>query len=369
MEPTKRPTRDYPSYSGTPWNLWEVMYARRSHRKYLLMRIDTETVASLEGMIRLAFRVRGAVEGSLTAVTEPDGVEEIRRRVYRGLQGKINLWLTRSSPAGFLVLTVPDGDYRADRPRLMPAIAMAAEDCVLWLTEAGLATCWLGGISQRETRKALGLERHTALPAVIAIGGPKPKIKARDMDHMVYRRLSRHRKPLSSIASLESKPHSYAVGELPHTAFQASPVQDIAGLLEKLAEGRPGEDDVPMELAVDACLEAARIAPNGGNLQNWHFTVVMRLDNLEKLQEACGGREGWRAAIVAAGHPGGIEAAMLDKPFWMLDVPIALSHMSIMAASMGCGVDVHIDGYDETEVNELVDLGSGLRTVGVLGIR
>lgn len=370
MEATKRPTRDYQAYSSTPWELWETIYARRSHRKYLPMELDEEFVSTMKEKAELAAAVRGADPESILVVTDPDEVDRVRRKAYKGLQGKINLWLTRAQLGGFLVLAVPEADYRSDRPRELPLTAMAAEDCILWLTEAGLGTCWLGGISQKEVRKVLGLERDKAVPAIISIGEPRKNIGARDFDGVLYRSLSRRRKPLTEIAYMESMDHPYIIKDLPGASFAAQPVQDVTGLLNRLREGVPGEGDVPLDLVLDACLEAARVSPSGGNIQSWVFIAVTSGEKLDELARSCGGREGWRAAIVGAGHPGGFESRMMDKPFWMLDLPIAFSQMSLMAASMGCGVDLCVNDIYEEEVNRLVGLSSrGLRTVGVLGIR
>ena len=370
MEATKRPTRDYPSYSSTPWDLWKTIYARRSHRKYLPMEVEEDFVSALEEKARLAASVRGANPESILVLTDPDKVDGVRRKAYKGLTGKINLWLARAHLGGFLVLVVPEPDYRSDRPRALPLTTLAAEDCILWLTEAGLGTCWLGGISQKEVRKVLSLGKDKAIPAIVSFGAPKKNIKARDFDSMLYRSLSRHRKPLAEIAYMESMDRPYPLKELPEASFAAPPVQDISGLLDRLDEDIVEGGDVPLELALDACLEAARVSPSGGNAQRWAFIAVTSGEKLEELARSCGGREGWRAAIVAAGHPAGFETRMLDRPFWMLDVPIALSQMSLMAASIGCGVDLCVDDIYEEKVNRLVGLSSGdLRAVGVLGIR
>jgi hypothetical protein len=58
----------------------------------------------------------------------------------------------------------------------------------------------------------------------------------------------------------------------------------------------------------------------------------------------------------------------MDKPFWMIDVPIALSHISLMAASAGRRARIFIDDIDEGAVNDLVHAKDDTRTVGVVGI-
>ncbi|MBN2028390.1 MAG: nitroreductase family protein [Actinobacteria bacterium] len=370
MEQTKTATRDYPSLSNAPWGLWDTLYARRSNRKYLPGEIDREILGRLEEMVRTAVSVRGADEGSLVLVSDKAVVERLKQRLHKGMQGKINLWLNRSPLEGFLALVLPKEDVRSGRPQMLPLAAMAAEDVILWLTEAGLGTCWLGALNQREVREALGLGKDMFVSAAISFGRPKPRVKAMDMDHMMYRRISRKRKPLAEIACLETIDRHYTEAQFAQRSFSASGTQDIAGLLGRLSENRDSSGDVPLDLALDACFEAARIAPSAGNTQKWHFVAVCEEDARRKLAEACGIENAWRAAIVAVGDVDtGFLYEKMEKPFWMIDLPIALSQMSLMAASMDLAVDVEIRGIDEKAISALTGLRPPLRAVGVMGIR
>ena len=369
MQATKKPTRDYPSYSATPWGLWETMYARRSHRKYVSTELSREFVISLEDTVRLALRARGAPEESIMAVTEQGLVDAAKKASYKGLVNKINIWLARSQVCGFLVVALPRDDVRAERPRELPKAAAAAEDTVLWLAEEGMGTCWLGQVNDREICGALGLGGDMGVPSIISVGKPKGAVRSGGFDSIMYMSISRRRKPLSEIAFVENTSRHYEIPDIPKEPFSASPEQNVRPLLEQIASGSPGSSEAPLDLLIDACLESARIAPNAGNFQKWQFIVMGGSEHLEALKTACGSARTWRAAIVAAGSTKRIEAGIMEKPFWMVDVPIALSHMSLMAASMGCELDVLIDNIDEGAINKLVGLPQSLRTVGVLGLR
>lgn len=369
MEATKKATRDYLSYSETPWGLWDVVYGRRSHRKYLPWELDSGFMRSLEDLKSLAASVRGAKEDSILLVTDHKDVEEIKRRANKGYQNKVNLWLQRTPIGGFLVLVLPRKDVESDRPQELPLTAMAAEDTVLWFAEAGLGTCWLSGIDQGEIKDVLGFGEEVVVPAIIPFGKPKPRARGLNYDHLAYQALSRRRKPLSRIACMESMADPYRPGELAKEPFSASPIQDIAGLLKHIADKDSKSDNVPVKLIIDACLEAGRVAPSATNAQPWHFIAVMEEERLRELERSCGDPGEWKASVVVAGNPGGFDTLVFERPFWMIDPPIALSNMSLMAASMGCGVDLCINGFDEEAVNKLVGLTSRLRAVGVLGIR
>ncbi len=363
----RRPTRDYPSLSESPWPLWDLMFTRRSCRKYVPGSLGEGLVRDLEELVSLSLETRGARPGGMIAVTDPEVGERLKRRSYKGFANKINLWLSRAPVHAFLVIAVPDEDVGSERPRELPLVSMAVEDCVLWLTGRGLGTCWLGGVNSEEVKDVLDLDPTLNVPAVVCIGAPRSAAKTLSLDNFMLNTMSRRRKPLGSIAYSETMLEAYSPADISAGGFRAAAEQDIPALLQVIGIERAGAG-VPVELAVEACLEAARIAPSASNSQAWHFVVVRDADRLGELARACGETDQWSAAIVAAGEPSTFSSGVLEKPFWMFDVPIATSHMSLMAASMGCGVRVYTDRIDERAVNSLAQLKPGKRTVTVLGI-
>jgi len=366
-EATKKATRDYRSYSETPWGLWDTMYSRRSHRKYLPLELSRDFVQSLGDVVSLSSRVRGAGPEAIIPVTQRDTVEEVRKRSYKGLPNKINLWLARHPLSGFLVIAVPRDDLKRERPAELPGASVALEDCVLWLAEREMGTCWLGGVNQKEIMDVMGLGKDMAVPVVVALGKPKLKIGGANFDNLLYQTISRRRKPMSAIASVETMGNPYTVDEIEKVPFSASAVQEVNGILGLMSKGAGKSGDAPLELVIDACLEAARIAPSASNAQPWHFVVVEK--NVAELAAHCGDSGGWRVGIVAAGKAGGWASTFFEKPFWMIDLPIALSHISLMATSMDCESALRMDGIDEGAINRLVGLPAGMRTAGVLGIK
>ncbi len=368
MERTKEPTRDYSALSSNPWTLWETLYARRSHRKYLPERLDEDLREGLTGFIRLAVSVRGAAEGDLLALTESRKVDELKRRAHRGAPNKINLWLARAPLLGFLALSVPAEDVKSPTPRRTMRAAVAAQDAVLWLTERGMGTCWLGGINQVEVRETLGLGEDTVVPALISFGKPKPRVRAADFDHLVYRTISRHRKPLAAVARWQNLESPFPVGGECGRDFSVSPVQDVAGLLRFMAEGRAGGGGAPLMLGLEACLEAARLAPSAGNAQRWRFVAVTGEGGMDEIREACGAAGAWKAAVVGLGHPGGWEATFFEKPFWMIDLPIAFSQLTLMAASLNWSADLRLEGFEAARVARAVGMTEEYRVAGVMGI-
>ncbi len=367
QEPVDRKlTRDYPALSESPWTLWDVMLARRSCRKYSRWTPDPDLAREMADFAATACARRAAPEGSIAVVTDPDVGGELRKRSYRGFGNKINLWLSRSPVSSFLALALPSGDVSAPRPAQLPRAAMAAEDCVLWLTSRGLGTCWLGGVNSEEVRNVLGLPGGTRIPAVVCLGKPHDGAGPFTFDGMMRNALSRRRKPLEAVACLErlGVPFPY---EAPPAGFRAAAVQDVQELVQSFDEPQGPGGVPPMQFVVEACLEAGRIAPSGGNYQGWNFVAVMQEERLRPLEKACGASSRWKAAVVGVGRQTRLNYLAYDKPFWMMDVPIAMSHMSLMAASMGQPARVLTD-IDEPAVNKMVGAKEGARTAAVMAL-
>jgi len=366
-EPTKRPTRDYQSLSSTPWTLWEVMYGRRSVRRYEQGELDGETAGALEGFLSFALEAGDAEPGSAVAVTEPGQVRELQARACKGMLNKINRWMVNAPLLGFLALCCEAGELERDRPVKLARTVLAVEDAVLWLTERGLGTCWLGAINREEARRFLGLPPETTVPLLVCLGKPRAR-STLSVDNFMYQAVSRRRKALQAIAFSESMRDPYQPPALAGTLCRAAERQDIMSLLRFIYAGEHPQPDVPLELLVDACLEAARVAPNSSNSQAWRFTVVRGEKALGELHEACRAGRPWRAAIVGSAEAGNLNALLLDRPFWMIDLPIAFAHMTLMAASLHCLTKLRMDEIDEERINRLLEIPAKMRTGGVLGI-
>ena len=114
----------------------------------------------------------------------------------------------------------------------------------------------------------------------------------------------------------------------------AAQKQDINSLMRFIYAGEHPATDVPLDLLMDACLEAGRLSPNSSNNQVWRFIVVREKKALEEAANACRANRPWRAAIAGAAEGGAMNSLLLDQPFWLIDLPIAFAHMSLAAASL-----------------------------------
>jgi len=360
--------RDYKKMSENPWSFWDILVSRRSHRKYADIPLESQFFREIQDFIQLSCAARKNPRGSVVLIEESETVEALSKSIYKGLTNRINAWLNSNKPGGFLVMLMDEEDVKTDRPEKLALTAMACEDTVLFFTENGLGSCWLGGVNMREIRRILGLNSDKYVPAVICFGRPAQK-NGLSYDRVASMTLTKRRKPYSKIAHMEYYGNRHFVRTVDYPIFRVSDIQDARGLVEKIALEKWNVTEPPIGLTVEASIEAARLAPSAGNMQPWHFIVVRDKKRLETLRSLCQMVGDWRALVVAAGETRSVETKIFEKPFWMIDVPIALSHFTLLLASMDCPFRLAVESIDEEAINNFIGLPKGIRTVGVVGIR
>lgn len=99
-------------------------------------------------------------------------------------------------------------------------------------------------------------------------------------------------------------------------------------------ENTPVPDD-----KLNAVLEAARMAPSGGNRQMWKFVVVRDSEKRKELSAAANGQPHVaEAPVVIAAVTTDPETIMICKvPGYPVDLAIAVDHMTLAAVDEGLG--------------------------------
>jgi nitroreductase len=129
-------------------------------------------------------------------------------------------------------------------------------------------------------------------------------------------------------------------------------------------------DDRPVDQGtITSILEAARLAPSANNSQIWRFFII-RDAALLRQAAALAGRPIFadaRTIIAACADPWIISKRGTEQPFFMIDVPIALAHISLMAQEAGVSVSLAFD-FDEAGLIELVGAPRGYRAVALIAL-
>jgi nitroreductase len=127
---------------------------------------------------------------------------------------------------------------------------------------------------------------------------------------------------------------------------------------------QPVEDDKLAEV-----LEAGRLAPSGCNLQPWKVVVVRDRATIRSMVHAIGGQQFVEQApvlIVACMNGTGYNIGNRYEGA-IIDITIALDHMTLQAASMGLGT-CWLGNFDGNEVRALLGIPLENPVVAILAL-
>ncbi|MBT9137185.1 MAG: NADH dehydrogenase [Firmicutes bacterium] len=126
------------------------------------------------------------------------------------------------------------------------------------------------------------------------------------------------------------------------------------------------EQAVPEEV-LTRILEAARMAPSGGNRQPWKFVVVTDKEIRKKLGEAANNQDfvGQAPVIITAVglDPENIMACGI--PGDPVDVAIAIDHITLAAVEEGLGT-CWIGAFSQEKVREILRIPSSFKVIALL---
>jgi nitroreductase len=218
-------------------------------------------------------------------------------------------WLFGSAPH-FIVAT------SEEKPHFMVNMGFRMEQMVLYATEKGLGTCWIGGMfTEGSIAELVALKPRERVIALTPLGYADTSFYGRFARNIIEagaRNFGR-RKPLAEIA----------FGRL-------------------WGEPLETEDEVLLE-----ALECARLAPSWANTQPWRFLVSDK--EVVALADAAG-----RYASVREG-----------KHYYRLDVGIAMCHFFLVAREMGWKGGWQITGFDAERIASERSIPQGFEVIGV----
>jgi nitroreductase len=117
-------------------------------------------------------------------------------------------------------------------------------------------------------------------------------------------------------------------------------------------------------------LEAARMAPSAVNYQPWHFIIVQKPENLEKLQKTYP-RDWFKTApviiLACADHSQSWKRSIDGKDSGEIDVAIAVDHLTLQAAELGLGT-CWVCNFDTQRCAESLKLPGHITPVAMIPI-
>jgi len=130
---------------------------------------------------------------------------------------------------------------------------------------------------------------------------------------------------------------------------------------------RTWEDrDVPSEV-LDRVMGAVRLAPSARNQQEWRFVVVRDAKLRAAVADAAAGQRfvGEAPVVVVACAVTDRRTMRCGHPAFLIDVAIALDHLSLAAVEEGLGT-CWIGAFDPDRVRELLGIPSGVEVVELM---
>ena len=142
---------------------------------------------------------------------------------------------------------------------------------------------------------------------------------------------------------------------------------EVKEAIEKRKSIRDYKDTPVPEDKLLRVLEAARLAPSGGNRQQWKFVVVRDADKRQRLSRAANGQaQVARAPVVIAGVSTAPENMMMCKvPGYPVDLAIAIDHMTLAAVEEGLGT-CWIGAFSQEKVKSILEVPEKYKVVSLL---
>ena len=123
------------------------------------------------------------------------------------------------------------------------------------------------------------------------------------------------------------------------------------------------------EEKLDKMLEAGRLAPSAGNLQEWKFVVVRDKGTREKLAIAANNQKFIEDAPVTIVACATITDYIMKckQHAYPIDLAIAVDHMTLEAVEEGLGT-CWVGSFDEEDIKKILGIPDNIRVVTLLTI-
>lgn len=115
-------------------------------------------------------------------------------------------------------------------------------------------------------------------------------------------------------------------------------------------------------------IEAARLAPSADNSQIWRFLILK--DPLRQKAALTGlvdREKKYNRLIIALAAPFFIRHIRREHPFYMIDVPISITHILLMGVELNIHIDVLFD-LNRDKLSHDLEIPEEYKVVALLGL-
>ncbi len=132
---------------------------------------------------------------------------------------------------------------------------------------------------------------------------------------------------------------------------------DVFEAIRRRRSVRSFEDRPVEQQKLQQVLDAARRAPSAKNRQDWRFVVAQDEELRRRLMEAAHNQDfvGQAPVVLAACGIGTDYTMTCGQPAYLVDVSIALDHITLAARALGLGT-CWVGRFKQNQVKEILDI-------------
>lgn len=335
---------------------------RRSWRIFMEDPVTADALSAVTAAAEAAPSVRGGSACWMLLVSEPEAVRDLTRVIGGGLLGKVNLWLRSAPPPAWAVL-IGDADRGVtDGPHHLynVDVAVTGELVALAAARAGLGSCWMSAIDMKGIARHLDLPDSARVPAVIALGEAglrrKGALFAAGWNRFTRIKISGRRKPMERLCSLERFGSGESLGET-DLATLADDGRSLGQVAQAMGPSARFGGESPTDPQLGLLLESMRLAPSADNAQTWRFVVLRGREQTVPVLESAGvpmpAGDAPGAVVALFAAPFLVKGVHKEQPFALIDHPIALTHVALVADVLGLSWNVTFS-FDRAAVRTML---------------
>ena len=355
---------------------------RRSFRAYQAASIDERDLNAIAEAAQIVPTVEGRRSGRVQLIGDPDQVSGLIRSITSGLVGKTNWWLKGANVSAILVCAADRSVSPVHRGRWFYNIdvALAGQAAVLAAAERMVGSCWMAAIGEPAVLRFLGLEDPYRVVAAIPLGIPRQRAVTNFSglwDRMARRLVSSRRKSINAIHAVDHPESSQRLPAVDLNELKGAGLSVLELLRRTRPTPHPGPtppDDQTLAWMAEAC----RQAPTADNSQIWRLLFIRNPGRIAAILDAATHSDSTLrdtmadlvshppgALVVLSSAPFAIRHRTREQPFYLLDVPIGILHMVLMAEHMGLRWNVLVK-FDYEEVRAATGLPQSHRIVAII---
>lgn len=359
-------------------NVLKIIIQRKSIRKFIDKKIEDEKIEILKKAVSSSPTFKNNKNYHFIFVKDTNLRKKAIRAITSGIKGKINLWLFGcNAPAFVIAVGNPDNSFKKDDKHFyLLDTSFAMENLVLCACELGLGTCWIGAFNEEEIKKLFDIPKNNRIVAVSPLGYPHNTKIFEDnflsvYDNTLKKIVHKRRKKLNEILYHNLYGNKIENDFISEIVFEGKKLSSkksciIEGLKLRNYNLNFSSRKIEKE-KLFLMFEAARLAPSAVNSQIWRYILVDEHNKIEEIVKLCKKHINPKAIIVACAEMWIIRNRGQEQPYFLIDVPISISHLTLMANVMDLCWDLIID-FDERKIKEILNIPKSIEIIGLIPI-